>query len=173
MPVRPLAAHDAPLYVALRHEMLADAPWALGASPQDDTRLDPDRIARNIRHGEAHGGYTLIGAFDESATAPTLVGCAELMRDSTIKTRHRADIYSVYVTPAHRGQGLALAIIEHAKLIARTWPGVNSLRLSVSVRSPAAQRVYERAGFKAWGTEPACLHVNGEYLDEVHMVCML
>ncbi len=173
MPVRPLAAHDAPLYVALRHEMLADAPWAFGASPQDDTRLTEDHIAASLREGEQLGGYAIIGAFDDDAPPPRLVGCAVLIRETRIKTRHRADIYSVYVTPAHRGQGLALAIIEHAKLIARTWPGVNSLRLSVSVRSPAAQRVYERAGFKAWGTEPACLHVNGEYLDEVHMVCML
>ncbi len=173
MLVRPLLPTEAPLYVALRHEMLADAPWAFGASPQDDTRLDPDRVARNVRHGETNGGYTLIGAFVEANSTPTLVGTAELMRDSTLKTRNRADIYSVYVTPPYRAQGAASQVIAEAKRIARTWPGVNSLRLSVSVRSPGAQRVYERAGFVAWGHEPACLHVNGEFIDEIHMVCML
>ena len=173
MQVRPMKREEAAMYVALRREMLDDAPWAFGASPEDDTRLDAARIARNVSHGESANNYALIGAFDDMPAGLRLVGCAELMRDSTIKTQHRADIYSVYVTPTHRGRGAGLAIIEEAKRMARTWRGVDSLRLSVSVRSPAARRVYERVGFVAWGVEPGCLCVEGEFIDEVHLVCML
>jgi RimJ/RimL family protein N-acetyltransferase len=175
MHIRPLTTHDASLYVALRREMLADAPGAFGASLEDDTRLDAERVGQSIREGAIAGGYAIIGAFEQALAghAAALVGCAVLIRETKVKTRHRADIFSVYVTPAARGRGVALAMIASCKDLARTWQGVNSLRLSVSVRASAAQRVYERAGFVAWGVEPACLFLSGEFIDEVHMVCML
>ena len=55
-------------------------------------------------------------------------------------------------------------------MVARTWPGVNSVGLSVSENSGAARRLYERLGFIAWGREPDCLHLpDGRAFAEIHM----
>jgi hypothetical protein len=56
-----MKSEEAAMYVALRRKMLDDAPWAFGASPEDDTRLDAARIARNVSHGESANNYALIG----------------------------------------------------------------------------------------------------------------
>jgi RimJ/RimL family protein N-acetyltransferase len=169
MEVRPLKSEEAALYVALRREMLRDSPWAFGASESDDRRLDEHAIAQSVSTGLTDENYAIIGAFDDA----TLIGSAVLVREAKVKTRHRVDVFSVYVTPSWRGRGMGDAMLAETKRIARTWRGVDSLRLSVSVRSPAARRVYERVGFVAWGIEPGCLCVEGEFIDEVHMVCML
>lgn len=170
MLVRPLLPAEAPLYVALRREMLADAPWAFAASETDDRGLDLQGVTTSITTGATNHTYAIIGAFN---TPTQLVGVAVLLANHRLKMRHRADVVSVYITPAFRGQRIGDAIFTELKAVARTWPHINSLRLSVSVRSPAARRLYERNGFTAWGHEPACLHVNGEFIDEIHMVCML
>ncbi|HLP84303.1 MAG TPA: GNAT family N-acetyltransferase [Phycisphaerales bacterium] len=169
MHVRTLTPDEAPKYVSLRREMLADAPWAFAASELDDRGLDEAGVTSSIAAGAKNNDYAIIGAFD----GEVLVGVALLLRTRLIKMRHRVDVVSVYITPSHRGKRLGDAIFDEAKRLARSWQGVDSLRLSVSVRSPAAQRLYERNGFVRWGLEPGCLCVNGQLIDEVHMVCML
>ena len=64
-------------------------------------------------------------------------------------------------------------VLERTLEIARSWPGVTSVGLSVSARAEAARRVYERLGFKAWGVEPGALVLDGRAYDETHMVVLL
>lgn len=165
MIVRRLTPVDVPAYIALRREMLRDSPWAFAASESSDAGLDAAGVARNLETES----YAIIGGFE----GERLVGAAGLRRAHHPKLAHRADIWGVYVTPSARGKGCATAIIASALDVARSWPGVDSVRLSASVRSRGAIRVYERAGFKAWGLEPGYMLLNGEHVDEVHMVCML
>ena len=79
----------------------------------------------------------------------------------------------MHVLPEHRRQGIAArllaAAIEHARLL----PGVGTVRLSVSSTAPGAQRLYERAGFRVWGTEPDSLHHQGQSATEYHMILRL
>jgi len=56
---------------------------------------------------------------------------------------------------------------------ARSWPGVDYVGLSVSVRSQAALRLYQRLGFVVWGTEPDVARVGGTDYDEVHLALRL
>ncbi len=166
MLIRPLAPSDAHAYVALRREALADAPWAFSASPEDD-------IGLNVQHLEsrlAEPGYAIVGAFDADGK---LVGSCGLFTNRQRKRAHRIYIWGVYVTPAARGQGVARSIMLAALDTARSWPGVTSVGLSVSVRSKGARALYESLGFVAWGTEPECLSLDGALIDEVHMVCRL
>ena len=164
MLIRPLTPGEAQAYVVLRREALADAPWAFSASPEDD-------IGLNVQHLEsklAEPGYAIVGAFDAGGK---LVGSSGLFTNRQRKRAHRVYIWGVYVTPAARRQGVARAIMLAALDIARSWPGVTSAGLSVSVRSTGARALYESLGFVAWGTEPECLSLDGTLIDEVHMVC--
>jgi hypothetical protein len=53
---------------------------------------------------------------------------------------------------------------------ARSLPGVTHLHLTVADTAIGARRLYERAGFSCWGSEPVSLMVEGETVDVDHMV---
>jgi ribosomal protein S18 acetylase RimI-like enzyme len=160
--VRPLAVTDADItaYVHLRREMLEHEPFAFGSSPEDD-RLNADFLRTSLRSADS----ALIGCFKGGH----LIAVAGLVREPKLKARHLATIYGVYTTPAARGLGAARDAVTHAIAIARTWPGVDWIQLSVSETAPIAQRLYESLGFIAWGTEPDATRVNGVGRAEIHM----
>lgn len=165
MLIRPLTPADATLYVALRREMLDDSPWAFTSSPQDDQGLDPAFIAQRL----TQPGQAIVGAFDGAPT-PRLVGAAGLRRHTQIKMSHRAHLWGVYVTPAARCRGVATQILTHTLDLARSWPGVTSVGLSVSARADRARALYEQLGFVTWGHEPAAVVIDGQACDEFHMI---
>ncbi len=160
---RLLTPADAPLFAALRREALLDTPHAFSNTP------DEDRPVEDTARSLAGPNYAIIGAFEDTSDPPRLVGIAGLIREPRLKLSHIATIWGVYVTPTHRSRGIAASLIAHALDTARSWPGLTRVRLSVSSGCPAAQRVYERAGFRAWGTEPDGLRHQGASYDEVYL----
>ena len=60
-------------------------------------------------------------------------------------------------------------VLRHAAGI----QGVSWVHLKVSAATPAAQRRYERAGFRVWGTEPAGARYNGQTVADYHMALSL
>lgn len=162
MQIRTLTVEDIPAYVALRREMLDDAPWAFSSSPGDDLGLKPE-VVRERLSGPAQA---IVGAFDDGR----LVASAGVYRDRHAKMAHRARIWGVYVAPAARGRGVGKAIMRRALEVAQSWPGVTSAGLSATASSAEAVRLYEKVGFVAWGVEPAALMIDGQGHDEIHMV---
>jgi RimJ/RimL family protein N-acetyltransferase len=170
--IRPLVPADAPAYTALRREMLRDSPWAFAASPGDDFALDPVAVAARL----ADPGYAIVGAFeggDARGETARLVGSAGLSHNRHIKMAHRAHIWGVYISPPSRGRGLGSHLMTATLDLAASWPGVTSVGLSVSVRSHAAIRLYQRLGFVQWGLEPGALILDGHAYDEIHMAAVL
>lgn len=170
MLIRPLTPADADAYSALRHEMLADAPWAFaGSGPVDDPSCDPAHVRTQLANPE----HVIIGAWDGTR----LVGSAGVLRNTKVKFRHTAFIWGVYVTPTCRGQGLSRRIMLAAIETARGWPGVAAVRLGVSAKSARAKALYESLGFSAWGIEPDCIrlpeHGHEPGNDEYHMTLRL
>lgn len=164
MEIRPLMPGDAEAYVRLRREMLLDSPWAFASSPGDDHASDPAIVRERL----SQPGQAIIGAFDGG-----LIGSAGIYRQRQGKMSHRAHVWGVYVTPTRRGHGVGERLMRMAMEVAASWPGITSLLLSASVRSPGAIRLYERVGFRAWGVEPGAIVLDGEAIDEVHMVAWL
>ena len=165
--IRRLAPPDAVAYTALRREMLADSPWAFGASPEDDVGLDAAAVASRLAEPRKQA---IVGAWDEGGA---LVGSVGVVRDRHLKMAHRARIWGVYVSPRARGSGVGGRLLAGAIGVARSWEGVNSVGLSVSDHSPEARRLYERCGFRAWGIEPGALVHEARAYDEVHMCLYL
>jgi ribosomal protein S18 acetylase RimI-like enzyme len=156
-----LTPADAARYVRLRRLMLADAPEAFSASPEDDVVLDEAFVARALAEPQ--------NAIFAVADGAELVAAAGVRRQTRPKFRHRADVWGVYVAPPYRGRGHGRAILAAAIALARTWPGVDWLGLGVSAATPAAQKLYEDLGFVAWGREPEATEVNGRRHDEIFM----
>ncbi|MCC5786167.1 MAG: GNAT family N-acetyltransferase [Phycisphaerales bacterium] len=159
--VRALTPSDAAAYVALRRAMLLDTPRAFAADPETDRGSDE----AGVRTSLAGPGYAIVGAFEGEA----LIGAAGIIRQSGRKLMHRAYIWGVWVRPDRRGRGIGEQLVRRTIETARGWSDLRVLCLSANAEQPAAIRLYERVGFKAWGVEPAMLIVDGVEYGEVHM----
>jgi RimJ/RimL family protein N-acetyltransferase len=89
------------------------------------------------------------------AFRPQLVGAVGLYRDRYLKSSHKMHLWGLYVTSSHRRQGVASHLLNAVLRHAAYLPGVSWVHLKVSVATPGALRLYEKAGFHVWGTEPA------------------
>jgi len=163
--IRALAAADAEAYLELRRQALLDTPGAFAASPEDDLVATVEAFREQLGR---EPDSVVIGAFRER-----LVGMVGLYRDRHRKSAHTLHLWGMYVAPEHRRSGIGAQLLASALAHARSVPGVEWVRLSVSAAAPDAQRLYERAGFRVWGSEPDALRVGGEALVEHHMALRL
>lgn len=163
--IRELREGDAEIYAVLRREMLLESPLAFASSPADDFASSVEAVRDLLRRSPES---VVIGAFRER-----LVGAVGLYRDRHIKSSHKAHIWGMYVAPGHRRQGVAAELFQAALRHARTLPGISWVHLSVSSAAPEARRLYERAGFELWGTEPEALRHDGQAVVEHHMALRL
>lgn len=164
--IRLLLEEDAEQYAALRRESLLDAPLAFTSSPADDFASDPRSVCEQIRRGPDQA--VLFGAFRDG-----LVGATGMYRDRHAKAAHRAHIWGVYVSPAHRRNRLAAALLSAAIQHAESMTGIEWIHLAVSSSQPAARALYESLGFFSWGEEPDALRHEGRSVHEIHMALRL
>lgn len=164
--IRRLEASDIEAFVALRREALADSPHAFSASPETDVGQDREFVRRMVSRPEVQ---VFFGAFDDDE----LVGIVTVDRFEGSKETHKAVLWGMYVRPDARGRGHADGLLAAAIAHARSLEGVTHLHLSVADTAVQARRLYERAGFIRWGTEPAALMVDGARVDIDHMALEL
>ena len=165
LPISLLQPEDAAALLALRRESLREEPLAFLASPEDDLASSEDAVRAMLARAPQ--------AVVFGARAPELVGFVGLHCGSARKAAHKANLWGLYVTPAWRGRGLGMRLVQAAVAHARTLPGVSAVRLGVSESAPGARRLYERCGFVPWGTEPDAIRHDGRSLAECHMQLQL
>ena len=140
---------------------LETEPFAFGESPAELRATPVAVFANRLRES---GGFVM-GAFD----GPSPAGMAGLYRERHLKRRHKATIWGVYVRVSHRGMGVGRALIAAVLEEARRLPELRQVQLSVAATQHGARALYASLGFRSYGTEPAALMANGEYVDEEHM----
>ena len=97
-----------------------------------------------------------------------LVGMMGIRRGESPKTRHGAGIWGVFIRPEWRG----LHIAEEMLNLSCYWAKLREMqivRLAVVSTNESAIRLYERSGFKAYGTESRALFHDGRFYDELLM----
>lgn len=156
--IRQLTATDAAAFRALRLAGLQEAPTAFGSSYGREKDRTVEDFAQTIARNH------MVGAFD----GERLVGVAGFYPSTGEKDGHKGNVWGVYVEPAHRGGGIARAMMERLLEHARTV--VLLVHLCVVTDNVAALRLYERLGFVGYGTEPRALRVDGRFYDELLMV---
>lgn len=144
---------------ALRLEALRLFPDFYGTDYGDAVSTTLTTYARRLQHG------LLLGAFGGA----NLIGCLALDREEGPKLQHRAWITSVFVRPDVQRRGIGTRMIETA-LSAPDARGITQAELYVSEANQTGRRFYEGLGFHVVGRAPRALRVNGQYLDELHMV---
>jgi ribosomal protein S18 acetylase RimI-like enzyme len=156
--IRLLGRSDEAVFRRVRLDALRLHPTAFGASYDDDARTTPDELARRLLQppSSMFGGFT---------TSGDLVGTAALRRQTGAKSRHKGSIFAVYVDTAHRGSGLARALLETTIAQARE-ARLSVVHLTVTLGNDKARGLYAKLGFRTYGTEHRGLCVDGVFHDE-------
>ena len=160
--IRRLTRDDVDAYRAIRIEALTVSPQSYGTSPENFARRSMESLRQQMEQMAFFGAVDATGA---------LAGIVAYGRDVGERESHRGWLMQVYVKPSLRGSGAALALMDAAVEHARTE--VIQVHLMVGAHNAPAIRLYEKAGFKTYGTDPRCLYVNGRYIDEHMMVRLL
>jgi ribosomal protein S18 acetylase RimI-like enzyme len=163
--IRGLGDDDAQAYIELRREALSESPLAFASSPADDLASSVEAVRELLRRTPES---VIIGAFENN-----LIGAVGLYRDRHLKASHKAHLWGMYVVPSHRRQGVGSELLDAALRHARGLTSVSWVHLCVTSAAPEAQRLYERAGFRVWGTEPDALRHNGVTVTDYHMALHL
>jgi RimJ/RimL family protein N-acetyltransferase len=163
--IRALQEPDAAAFAELRRAALVESPLAFASSPGDDLTSDLDALRAQLRRAPE---WTVLGAVEDR-----LIGVVGIYRDRHLKAKHKAHVWGMYVVPEHRRRGIAGTLLEAALHHARALHGVSQVHLGVTSAAPAARRLYERAGFVVWGTEPEALRHAGQSVIEHHMTLRL
>lgn len=164
--IRKLRPEDAGALVALRREALEAEPLAFGAAIPEDRNLSVDFVRASLADVEEQA---IFGGFDGS----DLAGMVGIRREPRAKQRHKAHVWGMYVAPRARNQGAGRRLLDAAIDQARSWPGIEQIQISVTDAAETARRMYEAAGFQAWGREPRSVGWQGRFVDETHLVLEL
>lgn len=168
MNVQRLSPQHAPVYRALMLEAYAAHPDAFTSSAAERAALPIAWWEARLADGPT-AGEVVFGVTEGSS----LQGVAGLSFDSRAKARHKATLFGMYVPSALRGRGLGRSLVTSALDCARARPGVSVVQLTVTHGNTAAETLYQRCGFVAFGLEPLAVAVDGGFVSKLHMWCDL
>jgi RimJ/RimL family protein N-acetyltransferase len=156
--IRPLRADESVLYRDIRLEALRLHPEAFGAAFEQEAAQPASFFEQRLI-----GNTIFAGIRGEE-----IFGTAGFMPESGLKRAHKGHLWGMYVRHPARGTGLARQLVEAVLEFAQNQ--VELVQLSVVSGNAPAQRLYASLGFTRYGLEERALKIDGNYLDEVHMV---
>ena len=153
-----LGEADAETLREIRLEALTAHPDAFSADPDVEGAFTVEQwkaaIARRAWFAAKDGRYWL--------------GICCYSRDThSKKTQHMGSFGAMYVRAAHRGKGVADALIEAA--LAAAADEIEQMVLTVNAENKGAIALYERHGFRAYGRIPRSIKVGDRTHDELEM----
>ncbi|WP_404427389.1 GNAT family N-acetyltransferase [Ureibacillus chungkukjangi] len=167
MNIRVLNVADAQIYHELRLRALQTDPESFGSTYEREVNFPIEAVEERIRQAEDR--YVL-GAFEEGGA---LVGVVRFMRDTARKSKHKGNIYGMYVAPEVRGHGVGKKLMQEAIIRAKDFDGVEQIHLQVVSKNESAKKLYQSLGFTTYGIEPRGLKEGDEYFDEDLMILIL
>ncbi len=117
------------------------------------------------RIADPSGLSAVFGACD----GEKLVGTVAVEFSAKPKTKHKASLIAMYVSPQVRGKGVGRALLEAAIEYARARAGMLQFRLTVTEDNAQAIALYSAAGFQSFGIEPMAIWTPTGYKGKVHM----
>ncbi|MEU6391895.1 GNAT family N-acetyltransferase [Streptomyces sp. NPDC046939] len=148
---------------------VSNAGGAVGFVPpvtRDDIRPELDKRLTAIAEGRTR---LLVGRDEHGTVAAT----AFLSPTPHRLMKHHLWLYTVMVHPRLQGQGQGRALMAAAEQAARTFDGIEALRLTCR-GGTGADRFYAACGYKEVGRVPGAIRVApGDDRDDVHMMLPL
>lgn len=166
--IQVLTAAHAPLYKPLRLQALRCFPDAFTSDYA--TAVNQPAEAYAARFTDPATGSFFLGAFDAAGGLIGSIGCETEQRP---QQRHNALLVAMMVAPAAQRHGVGRQLIDACVARAEAVPGLEQLTLTVTASNTHVVRLYERAGFSAYGLLPRGIVVAGIGYDKLHMVRLL
>ena len=133
--IRSLTSKDAAAFQVLRLRSLRESPEAFGSSYDEEVSRPLTAVGERLSAALTPHARIVFGAFAD-ANLIGVVGCAQ---ESRMKSRHKAVIWGMYVTPEARGRGVGRALLDRVVAESRSWPNVERLLLSAVERASAVR----------------------------------
>lgn len=166
MEIRFLNSQDVMVYRDLRLQALIESPTAFASSYEQESCFPLTDFAARLRpHDDSANG--IFGAFSNK---DRLIGMLGFSRESRLKRIHIGSLWSMYVLPENRQQGVAATLLDEALSHARHLTGLRQIVLTVTTNNLPAASLYRSRGFERFGLECDALFINGIYFDEEHLV---
>lgn len=156
--LRRLGAGDAEAFSNLRREVTADNPVPMGLTLKEELTRPLQSFHDQLSYPEPNAAF---GAF----VTTELVGSAAVAWPSKfLSSRHKVNLWGVFVSPRYRRLGIGRALVEMAVNHAHA-NGALRVNLTVFVPNPAAVKLYEALGFEHCGVEPESIRIGNSYYD--------
>ena len=150
---------------ALRLEALHEAPLAfLGTLEEEERYADIVWIQRLV--DSTHPDKNRMFFAEKNGK---LVGMIGILYEQNEKTKHKAHIVSLYVTPNARDQGLGKALLERALADVHERTYIKKIWLDVTMALKPAVKLYEQCGFQQVGVFKDYLQFEGFFYDAYSM----
>ena len=164
MKIRILNESDAQVYQEVRLSALKINPEAFSSTYEREVKFSIESIAERL---EPVKDRFVLGDFNEN---DSLVGIVTFMRENSLKTIHKGNVFGMYVAPEARGKGLGKSLMIELMKEAKNCDGLEQLNLTVVSENNLAKKLYKSLGFEVYGIEKKALKFNGQYFDEDLMV---
>ena len=160
----PLLPRHASEMMRLRHAALREAPTAFGTDPDWELAKTEAHYQRYLLRIAARRRECILGI----RLGETLVGM------NGLGVRRQEDtlyglIYSMFILPKARGQGLGAALLAHSCRHAHDSWSLTRCRITVETHNWQARRLYERHGFTFLFRETAAFSLKGIDYDVDHL----
>jgi len=117
---------------------------------------------------DRNDSFTL-GAYSKNV----LAGVASFAREDKEKLSHKGLLFTMYVSTGFRGHGIAKQLLGEIIKKVKTVLDIEQINLIVISDNVRAKRLYEKFGFKKYGTELNSIKWDGKYFSEDLMVLRL
>lgn len=163
MNVRRLSSSESRAYWEIRLQSLQESPEAYGSTYAEEAAFTPEVKAQRCQWSD---DQFVIGAFTEDEQ---LVGIIGLIRETRIKSRHKAVVTGLYVVPEYRAQGIGRMLLATLLEEVSRIPGLSRLQIFVIGSNGVVKTLYESYGFEVYGIEPDAKRQNGMSYDMIQM----
>ena len=167
---RILEPADAAAFKDLRLRGLQDAPYAFGASYEDELAQPLEILCKRITTQYKENGSFILGAWTDEGLLAGVIG---LRRNPGVKLAHKAFIWGMYVSPQYRGKRIGKELVIRTIKRAKSLGGLEHITLNVTVGNDAAIHLYRACGFEEFAREPRALRIDEDYYDQINMICVL
>lgn len=156
---RKLQPKESISYRSLRLECLKAYPENFGSNYEDERLKEILFFQPYIEI--SNPGIFVLGGFDDEK----LIAICGFQRYDSEKTKHRARIIQVYVTPDYQQKNIASNLLKATISEAVKIPSIEQIELGVITNNSNAENIYKKLGFKEYGIQSNYLKINNVYYD--------
>jgi ribosomal protein S18 acetylase RimI-like enzyme len=165
--IRKLDENDLSSFYNLRLKGLLESPTSFRSS-YDEEKAAGMSIHKNSFNRDKMNN-NVFGAFVQNE----IIGCIAFTQEEKSKTKHKCNIWGLYVQPNYRNQRIGRQLIETTIKHIRENLNCSIINLCVKKDNFSAIKLYESFGFKIWGTEPRAMCFEGEFYEEMYLSLLL